>query len=87
MLQQATKLLADADAGAKRQLKAAKAVKSSTRYAPGTEWELLHSDAVILHALTLALRCVHRSNILLMIVLIVFTLASLTWDTFSAFTS
>lgn len=57
----ATQLLSDADAGAKKQMKAAKAVKSSTRYPAGTEWELVHSDAVILHALTLALRCVFFS--------------------------
>ena len=52
----ATKLLSEADAGAKRQMKAAKATSSSTRYPAGTEWELVHSDAVILHAITLALR-------------------------------
>lgn len=52
----ATNLLYDADTGAKKQLKAAKSIKSSTRFPAGTEWELLHSDAVILHALTLALR-------------------------------
>ncbi|KAJ3526621.1 hypothetical protein NM688_g8239 [Phlebia brevispora] len=55
MLASATKLLSDADAGAKKQMKAAKSIKSSTRFPAGTEWELLHSDAVILHALTLAL--------------------------------
>ena len=59
MMATATKLLADADAGAKKQLKAAKTVASSTRYPAGTEWELVHSDSVILHALTLALRYVY----------------------------
>lgn len=52
----ATQLLSEADAGAKKQLSAAKAQRSSTRFPAGTEWELLQSDAVILHALTLALR-------------------------------
>ncbi len=61
MMATATKMLADADAGAKKQMKAAKAVKSSTRFPAGTEWELVHSDAVILHALTLALRYVFLS--------------------------
>lgn len=79
----ATKMLSDADAGAKKQMKAAKAVKSSTRFPAGTEWELVHSDAVILHALTLALRYVFFS-------LKIFSTESLrtasrTWDTFSAF--
>ena len=59
MMATATKLLADADAGSKKQWKAAKSVESSTRYPAGTEWELVHSDSVILHALTLALRCVY----------------------------
>ena len=52
----ATKLLSEAGEGARKQLNAAKAGNSSTRFAAGTEWELLQSDAVILHALTLALR-------------------------------
>ncbi|PSR77603.1 hypothetical protein PHLCEN_2v7793 [Hermanssonia centrifuga] len=56
LMAQATQLLAEADSRAKKQLKIAKATKSSTRFPAGTEWELLQSDSVILHALTLALR-------------------------------
>ena len=52
----ATKLLSDAGEGAKKQLSAAKAGGSSTRFPAGTEWDLVQSDSVILHALTLALR-------------------------------
>ena len=56
---QATQLLSEADTGSKAQMKLARSGASSTRYPPGTEWELVHADAVILHALTLALRYVH----------------------------
>lgn len=52
----ATKLLSDAGEGARKQFNAAKGERSSTRFSAGTEWELVQSDAVILHALTLALR-------------------------------
>ncbi|EKM55265.1 uncharacterized protein PHACADRAFT_208778 [Phanerochaete carnosa HHB-10118-sp] len=55
LLAEATRLLSDSDAGARKQLSAAKSSKSSTRFPAGTEWELLISDAVILHAVTLAL--------------------------------
>lgn len=56
MMAKATQLLADADAGAKKHSKADRYKTSNTRYPVGTEWELMHSDATILHALTLALR-------------------------------
>lgn len=51
-------MLAESEAGAKKQLKAAKSLPSSTRYPAATEWELLQTDATILHALTLALKYV-----------------------------
>ncbi|KAI0077111.1 hypothetical protein K474DRAFT_1662044 [Panus rudis PR-1116 ss-1] len=51
----AAERLAQSEAGAKKQLKAAKSTPSNTRFPPGTEWELLHSDAVILHGITHAL--------------------------------
>ncbi|KAI0345249.1 hypothetical protein BDW22DRAFT_1354152 [Trametopsis cervina] len=55
LMAQATQVLAESEAGAKKQLKAAKSLPSSTRYPAATEWELLQTDATILHALTLAL--------------------------------
>ncbi|GJE87054.1 mitochondrial outer membrane protein [Phanerochaete sordida] len=55
LMAEATKLLGDADAGASKGLSAAKRAPSATRFPAGTEWELIISDAVILHALTLAL--------------------------------
>ncbi|CAL1705498.1 unnamed protein product [Somion occarium] len=52
---QAAELLALSEAGAKKELKAAKTASSASRFPAGTEWELLHSDAVILHGITHAL--------------------------------
>ena len=54
----ATQTLADSETGSKKQAKATKSLPSSTRYPAGTEWELLQTDATILHALTLALKYV-----------------------------
>lgn len=51
-----SRLLALAEAGAKKQLKLAKSSDKASQFPPGTEWELLHSDAVILLGLTHALR-------------------------------
>lgn len=49
--------LAHAEAGTRKQLKDSKTSSvSSTRFPVGTEWELLHSDVVILHGITHALR-------------------------------
>ncbi|KZV71865.1 hypothetical protein PENSPDRAFT_650290 [Peniophora sp. CONT] len=51
----AIKLLADAEAAARKQVKATKGIAPSGRYPGGTEWELLHADATILLGLTHAL--------------------------------
>ena len=53
---EASRLLTLCEAGAKKQLKLAKSSSTTTQFPPGTEWELLHSDAVILLGLTHALR-------------------------------
>lgn len=54
---EASRLLALSEAGSKKELKLAKSSASnSTQFPPGTEWELLHSDAVILLGVTHALR-------------------------------
>ncbi|KAI0672830.1 outer membrane protein Iml2/Tetratricopeptide repeat protein 39 [Trametes maxima] len=55
LMAEASRLLALAEAGAKKQLKFAKSSDKATQFPPGTEWELLHSDAVILLGLTHAL--------------------------------
>ncbi|KAI0822776.1 outer membrane protein Iml2/Tetratricopeptide repeat protein 39 [Trametes gibbosa] len=55
LMAEASRLLALAEAGAKKQLKLAKSFENTTQFPPGTEWELLHSDAVILLGLTHAL--------------------------------
>ncbi|KAH9852714.1 outer membrane protein Iml2/Tetratricopeptide repeat protein 39 [Lenzites betulinus] len=55
LMAEASRLLALAEAGAKKQLKLAKAFENTTQFPPGTEWELLQSDAVILLGLTHAL--------------------------------
>ena len=58
MMAEASRLLALSEAGSKKELKLAKSASQSTQFPPGTEWELLHSDAVILLGLTHALRWV-----------------------------
>ncbi|RPD66519.1 hypothetical protein L226DRAFT_557573 [Lentinus tigrinus ALCF2SS1-7] len=55
LMAEASHLLALSEAGAKKQLKLAKSSSQTTQFPPGTEWELLHSDAVILLGLTHAL--------------------------------
>ena len=60
---EASRLLALSEVGAKKQLKLAKSSSQTTQFTPGTEWELLHSDAVILLGLTHALRYMHVSSL------------------------
>ncbi|KAL1944788.1 hypothetical protein VTO73DRAFT_3218 [Trametes versicolor] len=55
LMAEGSRLLALAEAGAKKQLKLAKSSDKASQFPPGTEWELLHSDAVILLGLTHAL--------------------------------
>ncbi|KAI0723829.1 outer membrane protein Iml2/Tetratricopeptide repeat protein 39 [Cerioporus squamosus] len=55
LMVEASRLLALSEAGAKKQLKLAKYSSQTTQFPPGTEWELLHSDAVILLGITHAL--------------------------------
>ena len=57
---EASRLLTASEAGAKKQLKLAKSSSQTTQFPPGTEWELLHSDSVILLGLTHALRFADR---------------------------
>ena len=58
MVAEASQALAESEASAKNEVRAAKIVPSTTRFPAGTEWELLHSDAVILHGISHALRFV-----------------------------
>ncbi|KAH9945781.1 outer membrane protein Iml2/Tetratricopeptide repeat protein 39 [Epithele typhae] len=53
LMAEASRQLSLSEAGAKRELKAAKT--QASQFPPGTEWELLHSDAVILLGMTHAL--------------------------------
>jgi Protein of unknown function (DUF3808) len=55
VVEEAVKALNEAEAAARSQVKSSKSAKSSTRYPPGTEWEILHADAVVLQGLTNAL--------------------------------
>lgn len=56
LMAEAARLLTVAETATKKQLKLAKTSSQATQFPPGTEWELLHSDAVILLGLTHALR-------------------------------
>jgi len=54
---EANTALTNAEAHAKKQLKAAsKTNKDTHRFPPGTLWELMHADCIILVGLTQALR-------------------------------
>ncbi|OCH93858.1 hypothetical protein OBBRIDRAFT_789896 [Obba rivulosa] len=55
LMAEASRCLALSEAGAKKQLKASKYAQQTTQFPPGTEWELLLADAVILLGLTHAL--------------------------------
>ncbi|KAH7889192.1 outer membrane protein Iml2/Tetratricopeptide repeat protein 39 [Phlebopus sp. FC_14] len=55
LMEEATACLALSEAGAKKQIKLAKASTSPHRFSPGMEWEVIHSDAVLLLGLTHAL--------------------------------
>ncbi len=51
-MQQAITALAEAESKARSQIKAAKSVKSETRFPAGTEWEVVQADALLLQGLT-----------------------------------
>ena len=53
---EATRLLGEAEAVARKQAKAAKSFQPTTRFPAYTEWELIHADATILLGMTHALR-------------------------------
>ncbi|KAI0253518.1 outer membrane protein Iml2/Tetratricopeptide repeat protein 39 [Lactifluus subvellereus] len=55
LILEASNLLEQAEAGAKKQLKSAKNFKQTGRFPAATEWELIYSDCVILLGLTYAL--------------------------------
>jgi len=55
VVEEAVKALNEAEAAARAHVKASKTVKSFTRYPPGIEWEVIHTDAVVLQGLTHAL--------------------------------
>ena len=84
LLTEAQRCLSLSEAGSKKQLKASKYAKPTTKFPPGTEWELLNSDAVILLGLNHALRCVpfvamsSQSNLTVTMSL---SIASHTWAT------
>lgn len=56
VMDEAVKALAEAESSTRAQAKRASTTKSnggvSTRFPPGTEWEILHADAVVLHGMT-----------------------------------
>lgn len=57
MMAEANAALNNAEAHAKRRLKSAsKSNKDTHRFPPGTLWELIHADCIILLGLTQALR-------------------------------
>lgn len=60
-MEDATQCLEASQAGAKKYMKLAKSLKCAHRFTPGIEWEVLHTDAVLLLGLTHALRCATRS--------------------------
>ncbi|KAI0289831.1 hypothetical protein BC826DRAFT_1029792 [Russula brevipes] len=55
LIAEATTLLEQAEAGAKKQLKSSKSLGQTGRFPAATEWELIYSDCVILLGLTYAL--------------------------------
>ncbi|ETW86282.1 hypothetical protein HETIRDRAFT_471663 [Heterobasidion irregulare TC 32-1] len=55
LVAEANRLLALAEAGAKKQAKATKASRSGARFPPGIEYELIHADTIILLGLTNAI--------------------------------
>jgi hypothetical protein len=58
---EASRVLALAEAGAKKKSKVARESRGSHRFQPGLEWEVLQADAVVLLGLTSALRYVPLS--------------------------
>jgi hypothetical protein len=59
MISEAGDALQRSEAASKKQLKlVSKNIRDSIRFPPGTLWELIHADAVILLGLTQALRSV-----------------------------
>lgn len=57
LMAEAGRCLTLSEAGARKQLKAAKS-NANGRFAPGMEWEILQADAIVLLGLTQALRYV-----------------------------
>ncbi|KAF8489806.1 hypothetical protein F5888DRAFT_1929649 [Russula emetica] len=55
LISEASSLLEQAEAGAKKQLKNAKNLRQTSRFPASTEWELIYSDCVILLGLNYAL--------------------------------
>ncbi|KAF8548584.1 hypothetical protein OG21DRAFT_1516159 [Imleria badia] len=55
LMEDATRCLESSQAGAKKYIKLAKSYKPCHRFTPGMEWEVLHTDAVLLLGLTHAL--------------------------------
>jgi len=58
-MEEATRCLAESEAGAKKQARAAKSLPSTHRFDAGMEWEVMHADAVVLLGLTHALGYVY----------------------------
>ena len=58
LVAEANRLLALAEAGAKKQARATKAARSGARFPQGIEYELIHADTIILLGLTNAIRSV-----------------------------
>lgn len=58
LIADASTILEQAEAAAKKQLKNSKNLRQTGRFPAATEWELIYSDCVILLGLTYALRYV-----------------------------
>lgn len=82
---EATRCLSLSEAEAKKQIKVAKSSLSKSQFQPGTEFEILVADAVVLQGLTHALRCAYHllARLHNRIYMYLFA-ASPTWVTFNA---
>ena len=88
LIAEASSLLEQAEAGAKRHLKNSKVLKQTGRFPASTEWELIYSDCVILLGLTQALRYAlcgtfAVQQFFMKRLLLTFMIASLTWAIYS----
>lgn len=55
LIDEAVKALNEGESAARARLKVSKSAASLTRFPAGTEWEMLHADAIVLQGMTHAL--------------------------------